>query len=52
MLELDAYVHITSPIRRLADLLNQLELQDCLNIFNYNENSLKFYNKWTISDDI
>ena len=50
MLELDAYVHITSPIRRLADLLNQLELQDCLNIFNYNENSLKFYNKWTNSE--
>ena len=47
MLELDAYVHITSPIRRLADLLNILELQDCLNIFNYNESSLRFYEKWT-----
>ena len=47
MLELDAYVHITSPIRRLADLLNILELQDCLNIFNYNDSSLRFYEKWT-----
>ena len=28
MLDFDAYVHITSPIRRLPDLLNILKLQD------------------------
>ena len=47
MLDLDAYVHITSPIRRLVDLLTMLELQDCLGIFNYNKNTKQFYNKWT-----
>ena len=47
MLDLEAYVHMTSPIRRLADILNMLELQDCLNLFNYNDNSKKFYDSWT-----
>jgi len=47
MLDLDAYVHITSPIRRLVDLLTMLELQDCLGIFKYNDNTKKFYDKWT-----
>ena len=47
MLDLDAYVHMTSPIRRLVDLLTMLEIQDCLGLFKYNENTKKFYNKWT-----
>ena len=33
MLELDAYVHITSPIRRLVDLLNIMILQDKLGLY-------------------
>ena len=32
MLELDAYIHITSPIRRLVDLLNIMELQKVLGL--------------------
>lgn len=52
MLELDAYVHITSPIRRLVDILTMLELQDCLNIFNYNDASKSFYDKWTNDESI
>jgi exoribonuclease R len=52
MLDLDAYVHITSPIRRLVDLLTMLELQDCLNIFNYNDATRNFYNKWTNDESI
>ena len=32
MLELEAYVHITSPIRRLVDLLNMMILQENLGI--------------------
>jgi hypothetical protein len=47
MLDLDAYVHITSPIRRLADLLNLLDLQNSLNLFTFNVNSQKFYDSWT-----
>ena len=47
ILDLDAYVHITSPIRRLVDLLNIIQLQDVLGISKFNEKSLNFYNRWT-----
>ena len=46
LLKMDSYVHITSPIRRLIDLLNMLELQDKLGLFKYNERSRQFYNVW------
>ena len=32
MLEFDAYVHITSPIRRLVDLLTMMKLQEKLGL--------------------
>ena len=47
MLELDAYVHITSPIRRLVDLLNIIQLQKSLEITTMSEDAETFYNKWT-----
>jgi exoribonuclease R len=47
MLELDAYVHITSPIRRLVDLLTMLELQRCLGLYHFNEHTTIFYDNWT-----
>jgi len=47
LLDLDAYVHITSPIRRLVDLLNILALQDTLGLFPFTEKSKVFYGKWT-----
>ena len=50
ILDLDAYVHITSPIRRLVDLLNILKFQDSLDLAKLNEKSSLFYNRWT-SDD-
>jgi exoribonuclease R len=46
MLELDAYIHITSPIRRLVDLLNIIKFQQNTGIIQLSENSSKFYNKW------
>jgi len=46
MLELDAYIHITSPIRRLVDLLNIIKFQQNIGIIQLSENSDKFYNKW------
>jgi len=46
LLKINSYVHITSPIRRLVDLLNILELQDKLNLLKYNEKTLNFYNEW------
>ena len=42
---LDNYVHITSPIRRLVDLLNMLKLQEKLNLAEYSSKSNDFYNK-------
>ena len=47
LLDLDAYVHITSPIRRLIDLLNIMVLQDSLGLLGFNENMKMFYTKWT-----
>ena len=47
LLNLDSYVHITSPIRRLVDLLNIIQLQDNLKILPFTTKSSLFYNKWT-----
>jgi len=46
LLEMDAYVHITSPIRRLVDLLNIIQFQKNTGIIKLSENSWNFYNKW------
>ena len=46
MLELDAYIHITSPIRRLVDLLNIIKFQQNTGIIQLSESANKFYNKW------
>jgi exoribonuclease R len=45
-LDVDAYIHITSPIRRLVDLLNMIKFQSTLGIINLSENTDKFYEKW------
>lgn len=47
MLSLDIYVHITSPIRRLVDLLNIIKLQETLGISQMDEKCDKFYERWT-----
>jgi exoribonuclease R len=46
MLDMDAYIHITSPIRRLVDLLNMIKLQSVLGLVSLSENVDKFYDKW------
>jgi exoribonuclease R len=46
LLDMDAYIHITSPIRRLVDLLNMIKFQHALGIIKLSENVEKFYNKW------
>jgi len=46
LLEFDAYIHITSPIRRLVDLLNIIKFQQNAGIIQLSENSNIFYNKW------
>lgn len=52
MLELDAYVHATSPIRRLVDLLISLDLQKVEKLSVLSKDSETFYNKWTSDEKI
>ena len=46
ILDMDAYIHITSPIRRLVDLLNMIQFQQVTGIIKLSDNVNKFYNKW------
>ena len=46
LLDMDAYVHITSPIRRLVDLLNIIKFQQNTGIIHLSENANVFYQKW------
>ena len=46
LLDMDAYIHITSPIRRLVDLLNMIKIQSVLGLVKLSENVDKFYEKW------
>jgi exoribonuclease R len=46
LLGLDAYIHITSPIRRLVDLLNMMKLQSAQQIFVFGDCAHDFYNHW------
>jgi len=47
LLKADSYVHITSPIRRLVDLLNQTIFICHMNISEISESASKFVNDWT-----
>lgn len=46
LLEMEAYIHITSPIRRIVDLLNIIKLQQNIDLIKLGDNSQKFYDKW------
>ena len=46
-LHLDSYIHCTSPIRRLVDLLNMSQLQINLSMVSYGPEYQKFYANWT-----
>jgi exoribonuclease R len=46
ILEVDAYIHITSPIRRLVDLLNIIKFQQNKSMVSLSENANKFYENW------
>jgi exoribonuclease R len=49
VLQMDAYVHITSPIRRIADILNMIKIQEILGLLtNAKEGALGFYNRWIV----
>jgi exoribonuclease R len=46
LLDMDAYIHITSPIRRLVDLLNMIKLQQVLNLESLSESASEFFMAW------
>jgi hypothetical protein len=46
LLDVDAYIHITSPIRRLVDLLNMIKFQGVATTTVLTENANIFYGKW------
>ena len=46
LLDVDAYIHITSPIRRLIDLLNMIKFQVTTNMITLSESTNNFYDKW------
>jgi len=47
ILELESYIHISSPIRRLVDLLNMIQFQKNENMIHMSESAFEFYLKWT-----
>jgi len=51
LLGLDSYIHITSPIRRLVDLLNIIALQRNLRLVNLSDKANCFYDKWNLDLD-
>jgi exoribonuclease R len=50
VLEVDKYMHITSPIRRLVDLLNMTKFQLCMGV-SLSSCASAFYNKWIVRID-
>ena len=46
LLNLESYIHITSPIRRLADLLNMIQFQINNEMVTLSDKAYKFYKKW------
>lgn len=46
LLDMDAYIHITSPIRRLVDLLNIIKFQQVTGMIELSTSSSDFYDTW------
>lgn len=46
LLDLDAYIHITSPIRRLVDLLNIIKFQQSFGLHKLSDSATIFYDSW------
>lgn len=50
-LDIDEYGHFTSPIRRLVDTINLIQIQTQLNLWTFTEQSHNFCNKWIYNID-
>ena len=46
LLNIEAYIHITSPIRRMVDLLNMIKFQQIKNLICLSKNADVFCNEW------
>ena len=46
LLNMNQYVHMSSPIRRLVDLLNMIQFTKNHNFTSFSEKGLSFYNNW------
>jgi exoribonuclease R len=46
LLNMESYIHITSPIRRLVDLLNIIKFQQITNMTVLTDNASVFYDNW------
>ena len=46
LLNVDAYIHITSPIRRIVDLLNIIKFQEAFGLITLSREAGEFYNRW------
>jgi exoribonuclease R len=46
MMNMDAYIHITSPIRRLVDLLNMIQIQKNMGIVELSSEAMLFLKSW------
>ena len=49
---IDVYLQVTSPIRRLVDVINNIVLLDCLKLYKVSDNGMKFYNFWTTNSQL
>jgi exoribonuclease R len=45
-LNLETYIHITSPIRRLVDLLNLIQIQTNKSLVSFSNDAMQFYETW------
>jgi len=46
LIGVDSYIHITSPMRRLIDLLNIISIQRVFNLYTFSSNADTFYDNW------
>lgn len=46
LMKFDSYIHITSPIRRLVDLLNLINIQENHNLMEFTQPCKTFYKHW------
>ena len=46
IMKLHNYIHITSPIRRLVDLLNMIQLQENMGLVSFSSSAHSFMRKW------